>query len=495
MPATPAPRLRPPAGDTVAAELARSALAPDGTGGGAQRFRSWFAERLQHVAHRTERIPLEALAGWHTEPGTGNVVHDTGRFFSVEGLDVHVPGAPVERWSQPILCQPEVGILGILAKEFDGVLHFLMQAKFEPGNAGGLQLSPTVQATRSNYTRVHGGRSVRYVEYFRDTAGHQVIADVLQSEQGAWFYRKRNRNMVVKVRGEVPLADDFHWLTLGQLHRLLEQENLVNMDARTVLACLPFAAHGPHPLARLGPAGPGDFPTAVVRSLSAAEGSAHSTTDLVGWITGLRARTEVHTRRAPLDGLPHWHRRDGVVSHDSGRFFDVVGVDVTAGSREVAGWTQPMIEPRGRGVAAFVVRRIDGVLHVLAHARVEPGYVDVVELAPTVQCTPQSLDALPPGARPRLLSAVLDAAPGQVRFAADLSEEGGRFLHAVNRYLVVETEDGEGGVTEGEHHRWMTLHQLDGLLRHSHYVNVQARTLVACLHGLAVPAALPAGGR
>jgi oxidase EvaA len=38
--------------------------------------------------------------------------------------------------------------------------------------------------------------------------------------------------------------------------------------------------------------------------------------------------------------------------------------------------------------------------------------------------------------------------------------------------------------TEPPDYRWLTLHQLAGLLQHSHYVNVQARTLVACLQGL-----------
>jgi oxidase EvaA len=33
--------------------------------------------------------------------------------------------------------------------------------------------------------------------------------------------------------------------------------------------------------------------------------------------------------------------------------------------------------------------------------------------------------------------------------------------------------------------------QLIDLLRHSHYINVQARTMIACLHGMV--AGLPAG--
>lgn len=35
---------------------------------------------------------------------------------------------------QPIIIQPEIGYLGIICREINGVLHFLMQAKIESGN-------------------------------------------------------------------------------------------------------------------------------------------------------------------------------------------------------------------------------------------------------------------------------------------------------------------------------------------------------------------------
>ncbi|MEU5283457.1 NDP-hexose 2,3-dehydratase family protein [Streptomyces sp. CA-278952] len=485
MGALPASTIRLHSGAPLTEQIARSARARDGLDGMAP-FWSWYADRSERVVHRTERIPLDALEGWERDPATGTIAHRTGGFFTVEGLAVHIPGAPVPRWHQPIVNQPEVGILGFLTKEFHGTLHCLVQAKFEPGNPGGLQLSPTVQATRSNYTRLHGGKAVPYLEHFRDVTGRRVVADVLQSEQGSWFYRKRNRNMIVQVDGDVPPHQDFHWLTIGQLHQLLGVENLVNMDARTVLACMPFASQGPHPLADVEPAGAdAAFHRSVVRSCAASEGSLHSTVDIVSWIADLRSRTEVHTRPAALNALPLWLERDGVIAHESKHFLEVMGVDVTAASREVSGWCQPMIEPTDQGVTAFLTRKLDGVLHILAHARVEPGYVDIVEIAPTVQCTPASLETLPPEARPRFLDAVLEAPPERVRYATALSEEGGRFYRAVNTYMIVEADQ---DIPDGGDYRWMTLHQFTDLLRHSHYVNIQARTLIACLHSLSLGA-------
>ncbi|MBT2210151.1 MULTISPECIES: NDP-hexose 2,3-dehydratase family protein [Actinomadura] len=452
------------------------------------RFHEWFAERRKGDVSRVERVPLDALDRWGTDPATGDIRHDSGRFFTVTGLAAEVAGAAVPAWTQPILLQPEIGILGILAKEIDGVLHFLMQAKNEPGNPGGVEISPTVQATRSNYTRVHQGAPVPYLDFFRDTRRHHVVADVLQSEQGAWFFQKRNRNIIVETTDEVEPLEGFVWLTLGQLHALLAGDTVVNMDARTVLSCLPFSGVGlsssypsPSPSRALGDE---EFRQSVLRSCSEEFAGLHDIGDILSWITGTRSGHEVGARRVPLREAELWHRDEEAIRHESGLFFRVIGVEVESGHREVARWSQPLVEPIGVGVNAFVVKRVDGVLHALVHAGVQPGYLDVLELGPTVRCTPGNYAWLPEAARPPFLDEVLAAPPERIRFSSVLSEEGGRFYGARNRYLIVEA-DADHAPDPGPDYRWLTLHQLVGLLRHSHYVNVEARSLVACLHSLA----------
>ncbi|MFF4229271.1 NDP-hexose 2,3-dehydratase family protein [Streptomyces sp. NPDC001820] len=469
-------------GDTVPLQIARSVLATSGLFPDFGRFHQWLTDQKRHASMEVRVVPLDELTGWHTHPVTGNIAHESGRFYSVEGLDVRIEQTHAGSWQQPILNQPEVGILGILVKEFDGVLHFLMQAKVEPGNHNGLQLSPTVQATRSNFTRVHRGARVPYLDYFRDTSRHQVLADVRQSEQGSWFHRKRNRNMVVRVEEDIELRDGFCWLTLGQLHRLLAADDLVNMDARTVLSCLPFAATGLSGVYGSTVASP--FTSCLVRSCEPEAAEPHTMNALLGWITEVRSGLDSHAERIPLRDVEGWRRADGRIARPDGAFFTVVGVQVSAVGREVRTWSQPMIQPCDEGVCAFLVKKADGVLQVLVQAKAEPGFVDVVELAPTVQCTPSNHDALPGGERPPYLTEVLDARPEQIRFDAVHSEEGGRFFHARNRYLVVEVAEDFDAVRPG--YRWVTLAQLSALLRHSHYLNVEARSLVACLHTLSV---------
>ncbi|MDL5158584.1 NDP-hexose 2,3-dehydratase family protein [Actinomycetospora termitidis] len=480
-----APGLAPADDQELTGLLAASAAAEVPDGGAA--LLGWLADHDRHAAMTVHRADLAALEGWTDDPVGGRIHHRSGRFFAVEGLDVQVPGAPVEHWQQPIIRQPEVGVLGILATRIGGVLHLLMQAKVEPGNPVGHQLSPTVQATRSNYQRAHGGRAVPYLEYFLGTVpGARTVVDVRQSEQGSWFLRKRNRNVVVEVPGgpeAVPARPGFRWCTLAEVHRALAVTDVVNMDTRTVLSCLPLAGGALRPA---GAGRPDDFRAALLRSMLGESGGVHRTADLLSDLTVARTETDVDVGRVPLHTLQGWSRRDGAIVHDDGAYFSVVGVDVVARGREVARWSQPMFAAHGTGLVAFVVRRIGGVLHVLAALRTEPGFVDAVELAPTVQCTPENYAHRPASQRPAYLDRVLAADPDRLRFDTVMSEEGGRFHHTRTRYVVVEETGDDPDLVTGPGHRWVTLAQLSELVRHSHYLNVQARSLLTCLHSLAL---------
>ncbi|MFJ9775912.1 NDP-hexose 2,3-dehydratase family protein [Kitasatospora sp. NPDC101157] len=436
---------------------------------GLDSFHRWFGERARASDYLVKEAPLERLDGWRVDPDTGNLVHRTGRFYTVEGLEVTTGGAGAERsWAQPIIRQPEIGILGILVKEFDGVPHLLMQAKMEPGNINTLQLSPTVQATHSNYTRVHRGKAVPYLEYFTVPGRGRPLADALQSEQGSWFLGKRNRNLIIGTDDDVPVLDGFRWVPRTELDALLRLDNVVNMDSRSVLAAYPVPVD-----ARL--AREDSYRGALARSAAAPADA----TELLSRFTAAKATRSLTRRRVPLASVPGWHNDGTRVAREDGRYFSVLGVDVEAGDREVARWSQPLIAPAGRGVIALVTRRTDGLLRLLLSVRTQAGTFDVAELGATVQCDP----ANHPDAPPPFLDHVLSAPQDRIRFDAVHSEEGGRFHHAENRYLVVEAGD-DLPLEAPDGYLWATLRDTAELVRHSHYLNVEARCLLACLNTL-----------
>ena len=436
---------------------------------------AWLAERQRRNPLEVARVPFDELTGWHFAAGSGDLVHETGRFFSIEGMHVTTDYGPVAEWWQPIIHQPERAILGILAQDIDGILHFLMQAKMEPGNVNGVQLSPTVQSTPSNYLRAHKGVTSRHVEYFTEPGRGQVLVDTLQSEQGSWFRGKRNRNIVIEVFDDVERHDDFTWLTLGEILALLRRPNLVNMDARTVLSCLPVGA------ATLGDTT--GFGAAVTASVGCPDPAAWQPLIAArSWLTERKSYYALATRSVPLDSVVGWRRYADQIRHDSGRYFSIVGVDVRASNREVSSWRQPLLAPRGLGLVALLLRRINGVPHVLAHADLRPGYRDTVELGPTVQCTPGNFTSLPRDRWPRYLDLILSGA-GQVHYDTHQSEEGGRFHHAVTRHMLVEVGE-DFPLDSPPDYTWLTIGQLMALVTASYQVNIEARSLLLCLQAL-----------
>lgn len=415
----------------------------------------WLTRHETVHRYQVTRLPLTELDGWWIEPGTGNLVHRNGEFFSVQGLDVSVRTVAPDsyrEWQQPIVVQPEIGIVGILAREFDGVLHFLMRATTDPGNAELVQLAPTVQASRGAYPGVHRSTPVPLLEYFTQPGRGRVITDVLQSEHGSWFCHKVNRNMIIAVDEDVPVGPDHCWLTLGQLGRLLNRDNTLAMAARNVLACVP-----------------------PVRPATVA---LHSDTELLSWLTAEQSRYDIRARRIPLDAVHGWRRDTWSIGHERGHHFRVVGVAVTSGDQRVPAWTQPLVAPTGQGVSAFVLRRIGGVPHLLVHARATGGLLDRVELGPTVQCLPGHYAN---GDAPPFLDLVRNAGADRIRYSAVQSEDGSRLLDAENRYLIVEATETEAPTQPQPGYQWATAGQLSALLRHSNHVNGQARTLLAAM--------------
>jgi oxidase EvaA len=429
----------------------------------------FLKQRFASSSYEVAEVPLSTLTEWRVDD---RLIHSSGRFFTVEGLSVRTTFGPMPQWSQPIIVQPDIGILGILITRIDGVYHFLMQVKMEPGNTRLVQYAATVQATQSNYQRVHGGRATPYLEYFLRAGRGRVVVDRLLSEHASWYLHKRNRNMIVEIGPDekIPLRDEFAWLTLGQLRRQLALGN-VNMNARTVLACISYATAG-------GPrAGAGDdFHAQVVASHHAQRSDADVSAAMT-WLIDQKELFALDVRRIGLSEMDEWICDEQNIRHRDGRYFRIIGLSVRATSREVGTWSQPMLEPVPGNLVAFVCQRRRGVLQFLVQAMVQPGATDRLELAATVQIAPGYLRGaqdLPP------LVEHLTSAAAVTRVRSVQSEDGGRFQRADTEHIVVELP-ADQPVEAPDNYRWMTLGLLDRLTRYGYYVNVEARSLMACL--------------
>ena len=204
---------------------------------------NWFKEKREESDMIVEEVGVNELDKWDIENETGNIIHDSGGFFQVIGVKVtNTFDREVGKkgWTQPMIGKNPGGILGIIMKRVNGVPHYLLQAKAEPGNIGKLQLSPTLQATTSNLLKAHGGSKPLFAEYFDESENAETIYAKWQSEDGGRFYLKSNYNMIVEIEEnkELDIPDYFIWITLYQIKQLLKIENFVGPHVRGIISYL-----------------------------------------------------------------------------------------------------------------------------------------------------------------------------------------------------------------------------------------------------------------
>ena len=332
-----------------------------------------------------------------------------------------------------------------------------------------VQLSPTLQATKSNYSQVHKGNKPLYLEYFQNAKPEQILLDQLQSEQGARFLRKRNRNIIIKVEEVIPVYDNFIWVTLGQIKALASMDNIVNMDTRTVISGIPL-----HAIADM------ELPQQKAWGYDLLQDAHpyHTTTEILSWMTSLKCKYELNVTPIPLKDVGHWRTTDMAIEHEAGRFFKVIAAQVEINNREVKTWCQPLVAPAQQGLTAFVIKKINGTYHFLVQGKVESGNFDTLEMAPTVQCITDNYTGK--NNQP-FVEYVLNARKEQIRVDTLQSEEGGRFYQEQNRNLIIEADDSFPVDNLPENYIWGSFQQLMLFLQFNNYLNIQSRSLISLI--------------
>ena len=406
--------------------------------------RAWVGSISDRSDCRVEKIAVAESAEWRVEDGA--IIHRSRGFFTVVGLQ-WTPAEGVVRRA-PFIEQREIGTLGFLMRDRDGVRQVLVQAKFEPGNVGFVQLAPTCQATESNARRLHGGDRPPFIDCFPRSAPGGLAYDVEQSEQGTRFLGKRNRNVLV-FAGEAASSTDTHrWMDVESVLELMHCDHLVNTDARSVLACAPWRILiGRDPFSRY----PSGFGAELRRSANAPSRP--------GVVDGVR--TAIRAARARTTD-PQTIRIQDLGPEGS---VHLRHIRVAARGREVPAWDQPILESTAEGRVILACGRVDGVLHFLFCPRAEPGLHDKVELTATVMIAPGETLEAPP-------------MKGQVMAECRQSEEGGRFYRDTNLYQILDIGAADSRAATGY---WLTLADVRELLDEAGWMTNEARSALSLL--------------
>ena len=204
----------------------------------------WFKKIIETSNASVEEININECDSWNVD-NEGNISHNSGGFFKIIGLRTKnstTREVGNQGWDQPIISEVnnDGGILGLVRSYIEGLPHYLVEAKFEPGNYGFIQLSPTIQATFSNIKKAHGGRTVKFLNFFKSPSKNKckIIFKQWVSEEGGRLRNKRNLGIILEYTGkkEISIESDYRWLTLKQIKGLILENAMINPHLRTLVS-------------------------------------------------------------------------------------------------------------------------------------------------------------------------------------------------------------------------------------------------------------------
>lgn len=459
---------------SIVSQIVKSWADTDGKVNTTSELLDWINELNKTTFVKINEKSILSDSFWFYDDYNGEVLNRKRSFFSIKGMRQFVDDVYIGE--QPIIIQPEIGYLGIIAREFDGVLHFLMQAKIEPGNVNCVQISPTIQATKSNFTRAHGGKLPAYFELFERSNKYEVIYDQIQSEQAARFYRKRNRNMIMIVNEDFELYSNFRWMSLGQIKKLMEFDNLVNMDTRTVLSGIPLVTQHVTEEEKKSL-----FKYFNDEPLFHSIFDANPQSDLP-WIYQLlndyKMFRDVKIATVPLNQLVDWNVDEFGITCKKQADFMVRYYDIEISGREVQHWFQPLFKAIGIATFGLFSRVHEGKRQFLVKIKPEIGSFDKAEIGPSVQWEPSHY-LYNDNYVEKLFRKKYENKQG-IMVDVILSEEGGRFYHEQNNNVIIEIGHDELEFLPDEY-IWVGYSTLNYLVQVNNCLNIQLRNLLALI--------------
>jgi oxidase EvaA len=217
-------------------------------------------------------------------------------------------------------------------------------------------------------------------------------------------------------------------MTLGQIRKLMRVDNIVNMDSRTVISCIPYST-----LSQTSP-----NPHCPLFNSVFKESSYSDFRKLTRKLNDYKMFDDSTVRTVPLLSLSNWEFKDNAFACKAEYPFKVIFCDIEIEGREVRHWHQPLFEAIGKATFALVYCDDfgDNVRRFLCKVTPEIGAFDKIELG----AQPYKLKRVQNAAKHDAVSlkdslALLEN-KNNIEFDHFLSEEGGHFYHEQNRNLL-----------------------------------------------------------
>lgn len=307
---------------------------------------NWLQTQKKINKLSVKKTSVNNLANWNYNDK--EIYHKERNFFSIAAFKFEARNIK-KSWSQPLIIQNEIGILGILKKKIQGNEYYLLQAKVEPGNLNGVQLSPTVQATKSNYLRKHKGKKTKYVNFFlKKNKNIKILKKKKLSEQGTKYLNKRNLNILIDLKNEnIKKNRNYIWLKKDEIKYLLKKKNIINMDTISVFSSS---------IKKI----PNNFKLI-------------SSKKLLNCLKKFKKRNELKRKKIFFSKMDNWIVNKKRIYDKKNKFFSIIFLDIKANSREVKKWSQPLLSNYRKSFIGLIVKKINNNIFYLLEITYDPG--------------------------------------------------------------------------------------------------------------------------
>ena len=414
-----------------------------------KNFQKWFnsQKKLNRIKIKTKK--LNDLENWNYSKKL--IFHSSQRFFKIVGIEVKSNFAG-KNWDQPMIVQKEKGILGIIKNK--KTKKYLLQAKVEPGNKNKLQLSPTVQATKSNYQRIHGGKKTSYLNIFKTNK----IKFITQPEQGYRYLFKFNKNALVEIKKKIQILKNFYWFSKEDLKYLIKRKSVLNMDTVSVFSSFIKKNTIDLPLKKMN--------------------------EINNWIKQNDKIFKLKIKVKPLANLINWKVKTDSITHKNNKHFSVVGINIICNNREIKKWDQPIIKGKRLAFAGYLIKEFNKTDHYLCKYNKKPGLKKS-----TLSCTVNTSDLDNFNTNNHLISfekkMIRDFFFNKKKkvkkiFDNILSDEGGRFFHCEIKYKALKLLN-KTKVKIPSNYFWISQNQMIEMIKRKK-LDIEGRLLFGCVN-------------
>ena len=413
-----------------------------------QKIKNWLKKQKKKHKLKIKVIKLKDIDKWKID--NSKIYHKTKNFFKIVGIKV-LTNFNKKNWDQPMIVQNEVGILGIIKNTKTN--KYLLQSKVEPGNINKLQLAPTVQATKSNYSRVHGGKKVPYINYFLKS---KKTIPSLQSEQGFRYLNKFNSNILLKTSKFIEIKPEFYWFNKNEIKELIKIRNIINMDTLSVFSSFMTKVKK-------------DYPINSIRKI-------------YDWVKINNKKFFMKTKIVDLIKLKDWTYNSTKIEHKKKKHFSIIGINASTNKREIKNWSQPIIKGKEMAFAGFIKAKFNNIEHYLCRYILKPGLKSGV-----ISCTVNTSDINNYSKNHTLninekyfIKKYFFSQYSKKNIIYDniLSDEGGRFYQCQIRYMISKLLYPDS-IKIPNNYIWISHNQIVDMIK-DQKLDIEARLLFVC---------------